>query len=472
MNVDLTESQKADSCSLVESAGRVLDRVSPADLPVDGAAALAIAAFRKAADALRCPTYTVLISGLRSVGKSTFVSALWGDADLLPTAVRDCTQTNTLIRTPGEAEDDRALLLSYLRRDEAVEFASRGLAYYRLAQMLAEALGPMGPKLDELPPEERLRAAVRSVRNLFAEQKAVFVLYEHLTEQLDQLEEFLAFLDSPQYAPGEVVAAEWDMRREHLMGRRRADGRTLDVGKLLALRHVEVVRETPQWQCTVPRLIDTPWIPTFHNARRSDLIQSQAKEADVLVVISLPETYVPEEWLQRVLRERAGIAQRSILIFNQVDTIDRSQVHSRGGFAEAYAETCAEVGALGFKEENVLLSCSRLPYLVRGERDAFLDSRLEKLRDVLAHIRRLATDGRSPAFKGKLLAACDPEDAGLESLRMRLDALWRGPVMKARVTGALASVSAVEMDVFRDESTRSEWSGLAERAKRIAGGIW
>ena len=66
-----------------------------------------------------------LVSGLCSVGKSSFVAALWGDAELLPTAVRDCTQTNTLIRAPRANESERQILLQYLSREQALNFAAR-----------------------------------------------------------------------------------------------------------------------------------------------------------------------------------------------------------------------------------------------------------------------------------------------------------------------------------------------------------
>ena len=61
-----------------------------------------------------------VVEGESGLGKSTFVSALWGDSELLPTAVRDCTQTNTLIREPRDDESDRSLLLAYLDRDDIV----------------------------------------------------------------------------------------------------------------------------------------------------------------------------------------------------------------------------------------------------------------------------------------------------------------------------------------------------------------
>src|SRR4051812_37167368 len=94
-------------------------------------------------------TPRVLVSGLCSVGKSSFVSTLWGDAELLPTAVRDCTQTNTLIRAPQTGESDRHIRLAYLSREKATEFAVKGLAFHRIVEVLEEALGLTMPKLEE-----------------------------------------------------------------------------------------------------------------------------------------------------------------------------------------------------------------------------------------------------------------------------------------------------------------------------------
>ena len=267
------------------------------------------------------------------------------------------------------------------------------------------------------------------------------------------------------------MASRWEDRREHLMGMRRPDGRTLDVGKLLALRHVEVVRATDGWRGVVPRLIDTPWIPTFHNARRSDLILSQAQDADVLVIISLPEPYEPEEWVKKLLLQRPRLAQRTILAFNQIDTIDTSQIFSRGGFAEAYAESVEAVAGLGVMKENTILACSRLPFLERGATDEFLESRRERLNEVLARISRLASDARDAGFKKRLLAACDAKDAGLETLRELLDGMWQGPVAKDRVRRAVDTLAAVLPGDVREEHG-AEWVPLVERAKRISMGIW
>src|SRR5260370_40689233 len=95
----------------------------------------------------------VMMRGLWRVGKSSFVGALWGDSTMLPTAVRDCTQTNTLIRVPKPGESDPRILLSYLPRQAALEFALRDISFYRLSELLAEQSGPFGPRLDEMPPE-------------------------------------------------------------------------------------------------------------------------------------------------------------------------------------------------------------------------------------------------------------------------------------------------------------------------------
>ena len=87
------------------------------------------------------PHWRILIAGKRSVGKSSFVCALWQDAELVPTAVRDCTQTNTLIRTPEEGEADPHLQIAYLERERALNFAAGDLSTYRLIRFLEEETG-------------------------------------------------------------------------------------------------------------------------------------------------------------------------------------------------------------------------------------------------------------------------------------------------------------------------------------------
>ncbi len=404
--------------------------------------------------------WRVLTSGLCSVGKSSFVCALWGDSELLPTAVRDCTQTNTLIRVPRPGEDDHRILLANLTRERALDFATRSLAYYRLHALLAESLGPAAAKLDEGLPEQRLRAVTAGVRKLFAERADILVLHEHLSDEIDQLEQFLEFLDSPGFRPGETSAARWEDRREHLMGLRRPDGRTLDVGKLLALQHVEMVRASEKpWGAAAeapPELIDSPWIPTYHNARRTDLILEQARAVDILVLVTLPEKFELEEWVTKIYRERPELLRQTLVVFNQVDTIDIPQLFARGGFAQIFDENREKLVRLGFDPENLLISCARLPFLEGTPRDAFLAERAQKLRKLLERIGSAAQGRPDGLFKSRLLAACDLRDAGIETIRRRLVELYHGPVLRRAMGEALKLIENVDALRPRAEALREK----------------
>lgn len=408
---------------------------------------------------------TVLVSGLRSVGKSSFVCALWGDADLLPTAERDCTQTNTLIRTPGVGENDRRIFLDYLPRQAAVEFAARGLAYHHLADLVTEALGFAGPRLDELPPKQRLQTAASTVQKLFAENPKLSVLHENLTDDINELEQFLNFIDSPAYSDGGRVEAKWRDRREHLMGKRHPDGRTLDVGPLLALRHVELLRESARWSAPTPKLIDTPWIPAYHNARRMDLILAQARHADVLLILSRPQPLDPEEWVLQILKERPDLAARTVVVFNQADTVDITQLFGRDGFYADYESTVSRLAKLKIETKNIFISCARLPFLElslggAGEGAAAVSERIVKLRAVLDRVRRQAESRSSGEFKSKLLAACNGTDCGVEPVRLRLQELSIGPVYRSRISAVL--------DAFDKTAAAANnpvlWKPLIERA--------
>jgi len=442
-------------------AGRVLDEAGAlfeeASGLLEGEGSEAAAACRGAIERGRDRCARILVAGLMSTGKSSLVSALWGDPELLPTAVRDCTQTNTLIRAPREGEPDRRLLLNYLARDASEEFASRGLAFHRLREVVAAVLGPLGPRLDEGTPGDRVRLAAKTVRRLFAERRDVHVLYEPATEQLEQIEEFIAHIDSPEYVPGGRIEKDWADRREYLMGRRRPDGRTLDVGKLLSLRLVELVRASDRWGESPPTVIDSPWVPAFHDARRTDLVLREAEHADIVVITALPEPFELEPWVHEAFRARPDLRGRTLVVFNQVDTVDTSCLFGRGGFAEAWAGNVERLGGEGIGAENLRVSCARLPFLEGlrpdGARDPFDAERRRKLRTVLAGIRALAaTSGRRgdptstasarpvDLLRQRLLAACDPDDCGVESLRSRLVAL---AAREARLDRALRACEAI-----------------------------
>jgi hypothetical protein len=440
---------------LLESALGVLD-----------AARIDAPEFRLAARRVLDGHWTMLVSGLCSVGKSSFVAALWGDSELLPTAVRDCTQTNTLVRVPRSGEDDRRILLSYLTRDEALNFATRGLAYYRLAEMLREILGPAAGQLDEGTPEVRLRRVVELTRKQFAEHPEFLVLHEPLTDEIDQLEEFLAFLDTPAFQPGYTIPALWQDRREHLMGRRRPDGRTLDIGRLLALRHVELVRASDHWPSIAPLLIDTPWIPTYHNARRTDLILQDVRQADILVLLALPQRFQPEDWVLRALRERPELARRTLVVFNQVDTIDQTALFGRDGFAAAYQENVERLTKLGLSEQNFFCSCARLPFLERAPQDTYVAERAQKLRRVLERIAKLCEGRPASEFKTRLLQACDPKDCGVETLRKDTVAMYSQSVVNAHVTAALKQLEKVAVSDLPTDFAEP-WKGVRARADNV-----
>jgi hypothetical protein len=458
------------TASLLQSALSLLD-----------AGNLPAGEFRAAARRVLKGEWSLLVSGLCSVGKSSFVSALWGDSELLPTAVRDCTQTNTIVRVPHAEElghngvfpaqpggsqraGDRRILLSYLSRDEALDFATRGLAYHRLAEMLREILGPAAGQLDEGLPEARLRRVVELTRKQFAEHPEFLVLHEPLTDEVEQLEEFLSFLDTPRFQPGKKVEAEWADRREHLMGRRRPDGRALDVGRLLALRHVEMLRHTDCWPAPAPVLIDTPWIPAFHNARRAELILADARQADMLILLALPQRFEPEDWVLRALRERPELARRALVFFNQIDTIDQTVLFGRDGFAAAFQENVERLCKLGFSEKNFFCGCARLPFLERAKQDGYVAERAQKLRRVLERITKLA-DGRPASdFKTRLLQACDPNDCGIETLRQHACALYSQTIQKTHAAAALNSLQKISPAEL-PAALAAQWGALREQAQ-------
>lgn len=426
------------------------------------------AALRAAAARLRERQWTVLVAGLCSVGKSSFVSSLWGDSELLPTAVRDCTQTNTYVRVPLAGEADRQVCVSYLTRAEAAAFVTQGFSYYRLAEMLAQVLGPHAPRLDEMSPETRLKRAIAEVKKLCAQRPEILVLHDYVSDELEQIEQFLAFLDAPEYRPGETVAARWDERRDLLMGRRRPDGRTLDVGKLWTLRRVALVRRSEgHWHGVPPVLVDTPWIPQFHEARRVDLIVEQARGADILVILALPQPFQFEEWVPAVLGERPELAKRTLVVFNQVDTVDTLALFARHGFENHLKENVERLAQHGIDPRKLYLTCARLPFLLGGAQDAAVAERIAKLRKVLGGIRKLVEGRAESSFKARMLAACDPDDGGIGSVRRRLEELASEFALQQRAREALAALEALHPTLTLSPAAARTWAGIAKRAAEI-----
>ncbi|MEI6236092.1 MAG: hypothetical protein WCT04_23805 [Planctomycetota bacterium] len=448
---------------------------------LEGTHADVAANLSQAAQRLAARDFRVLVSGLCSVGKSSFVSALWGDSDLLPTAVRDCTQTNTLIRVPRSDEADRRIVLKWLGRDAAILFALKGLACHRLTEMLEAIHGVELPRLDEMTPENRVRYVAGEARRLYSTRPDLQVLYEPLTDEMEQLENYLEFIDSSEYQPGAEVEASWDERRENLMGRRREDGRLAGTGRLMALEHVEVVRETgwhPGHGLGAPVVVDTPWIPALHNARREDLILNQASRADVLMVLSLPQRYECESWLLKLLRKRPELAKTTVFVFNQIDTCDPRTLFSRDGFSGIYEDNRERLLKLGFDPANMLASCARMRFLqnaLKSEAESVghvqaspfgasgLPERIARLEKVLAAMREQARSRPDGELKTKLLPACDSTDAGVETVRRRVEELTRTLVLPRRRSALLRQIADSDASDLPLEK-RAAWAAIHKQA--------
>jgi hypothetical protein len=369
------------------------------------------------------PTHTFLLSGLRSTGKSSLVCALWNDAQLLPTAERDCTQTNSVIRAPAEGESDRQVRLIHLPRERAIDCALRGAACYRIVSFLREVLEMEAAKLEEGPPETRLRAALAAIRKLFREVPRLHVLHEALDDDVRELDLLLETLDAPGYPGPSPQAAHWDERRDHLMGRRGEDGRILDTGRLQTLDRVELLRATTAFGPKPPELIDPPGVPAFHGGRRQDLVLEMARRATRLLIAHRPEICEPEDWLLSYIKENPAAKRSTLLVFNQIDTADTAALFGRDGFNAAFDATLKNYRDAGIATERVYFTCARLPFLEMSrtdDADPLLAERIARLKKRLARLADAAQSRGGSLFRDALLAASTAPDAGIAALRSAL----------------------------------------------------
>jgi hypothetical protein len=191
---------------------------------------------------------------------------------------------------------------------------------------------------------------------------------------------------------------------------------------MLAVERVELLRNSETWTEHPIRLMDSPWVPAFHNARRAELLLEEAKRARALIVVARAGAFHLEDWVTRFLAERKDIAVRTLVVFNQVDTIDLSRLFARDGFADAFSESAKNLRSAGIPPENLFVCCMRLPFLEKSPSAAKHADRIAKLREVLAAIRKRVASAPKDAAAGlkpKLLRATDA-DGGLEAVRERL----------------------------------------------------
>jgi hypothetical protein len=156
-----------------------------------------------------------------------------------------------------------------------------------------------------------------------------------------------------------------------------------------------------------------------------------------------------------------------VVVFNQVDTLDTSELFRRGGFAEAWRANLDMLARRGVRPRNVLCSCARLPFLEGLHADmqpgAFEAERSARLRAVLAGIMKVLAGRWADELTERLAAACDPADCGVGSLGSKLLDLSRADVPAARAREAAAAIAAVADMEFEGEGART-WKALRERA--------
>jgi hypothetical protein len=359
-----------------------------------------------------------MIAGLMSVGKSSLVGSLWGEPTLLPAAVRDCTQSNTLLRSPAPGEPDSRLLLHRLKPEEALEFALRGGSFHRIEEFLRDCGGPAGrAALDDFSGREKIAAATAAVRRIVAANQTARVLFDHLEEELAALDELSEFLDDAQGVANSVTEAPWDQREIWLAGERTPDGRKIRVGRLWALRCVELVRAASGWRGTLPILLDTPAVPPVYEVRRAELLVQAAAEADVLLLATLPEPLRSTLWLEAILAAKPALAERVIVVFNQIDTVDRAALGKRDGLTGAFQLTREKMRALKMNPENIVFTCARLPVLCALPQSVSVADRRRRLENVLSDLRKLAAGEPDRELRARLEAACAFPNAGIDALR-------------------------------------------------------
>jgi hypothetical protein len=366
----------------------------------------------------------ILTAGRMSVGKTSLVNALWGEAGMLPTAARDCTQTNTLVRPPGWGSPDGTVRLRYLPPDTAAEYALGGVHWHRLTEYLRSQSPGLFDELEKLEPRAAIGACVKAVREVFAKEKGEEVLHDNLLEDLDVLESLLSLFEEVDRSSSLVVERPYEERSRHLMGERHPDGSIAGTGRLIALERVEIFREPKGWSACVPSIFDTPWIPTVHETRRADLVRQAAAEADVLVLVELPRRPVLEEWQQAYLDEDPTRARRVLFVLNQVDAVNLETFFRTGGLCEVFEETRTLMGRRGMDPENIVLTVSWVHHLRGLAPDDRVRGRIARMEAVLGDLRAVAKAPRCPPpLSQRILAACDPSDGGLAALRSRIEGM-------------------------------------------------
>lgn len=360
----------------------------------------------------------VLTTGRMSVGKSSVINALWGRPEMLPTATRDCTQTNTLVRPPRGDEPEETLYVRYLGFDRACRYVLGSVHWHRVNEYIRFTSGPFGPRLDEMPPRRALEEGVKAVREAFEKDPSEAVLHDNLNEDVSVIEDMLSMEPRLDETAPTVVRCPFDERAKFLMGERRPDNSVAGTGCLMTQEWVEICRSPVDWPCPVPAILDTPWIPTIHDTRRRDLISAMAETAGVIVLVTLPEALEPEDWLVGFLRSHPESSERVVVVMNQADTIDEDLLFHREGFAEAFDKTRRVMHEHGMNPENIVLTVSWLAYLRRLEQTEEVAARMQRIQQVLARIAAKAGRGGSGSnLVSALEAARDPDDAGFDRLR-------------------------------------------------------
>jgi GTPase SAR1 family protein len=382
--------------------------------------------------------YRIAFVGPFKAGKSTFLSALFRQPEMLPAQDRECTFAVSVVTTPPPGTNEH-VKVTYYTSEEALRNVLDNTAYAKLfEQKKAER--------DEILKSFAADHATEFIREC-AEKNKGGDLRTEAAQLLDFLKCYRDFRDR--------------LGKDHIDGidqldtyvRKPDDTR---IGHLLLIKMVLIVRHNEVLQQNSFQIADTPGIDSLNQAAR-DITFNYLRDSDAVVYVADAKGLTDK--FQEV-RNHLGSFQNDVrnkmfIVANRADWYDaKSMKRERGEKPQIegiFEDIAGKLHALGINESRLHFTCGRVSELATKKEKGGLNDeerlRYNELRSALDE-RLHALDADLNPFLRDQLVACF-KDGGVDNFRASLVQYLQYDIQVERLKEVFIDLSRVHASLSK-----------------------
>lgn len=355
--------------------------------------------------------YKVAFVGPYKAGKSTFISALFKQPEMLPAQDRECTFAVSIVSCPAPGQSEH-INITYFSSEEALRNLLGNLAFRKLLV------------------ESETDGECQKILNNFSPERAV----DFLRERAEKYKSGALQMESAQLFDFLKAYREYGERlgREHndsianldLYVRKPDD---IHIGHLLLIKTVQILRHNDVLQANNFQIADTPGIDTLNRAAR-DITLNYLSSADAVVYVGDAKGLTTSfaDVRDQLEKFHNSVKNKMFIVANRADWYDAKTMKrdkgDRPGIEGIFDDIVGKLQALGLNESRLHFTCGRFNELhTKREKGGLADSenvRYNELRTLLDERLHALDPGVNP-FLHTQLTACFT-DGGIPHFRKGL----------------------------------------------------